>query len=192
MCDGLIECLVFYGKTRIIVGQQDFTNLVRACGPYELIDLQSSGTLEIEYIENMTGVLAIPKLGVLTYDTGNIGSSKLKYLQVARKLFDDLAGPSGRGASSRFNRFERLVKQSDYSKEMLDEARAEWLDNAFTTEAARVLLSKNVPDYNLSSFDGNLKSAKLFQDEVIDGLPSIRDAVNNGRRTIADVIRLVE
>jgi hypothetical protein len=271
----LAECLVFYGKTRVIVDQQYFQSLVRACGPYELIDLQSSGILEVEYMENMTGVLTVQKQGVLTYDAASIGSQKLKYLQVARKLFDDLAGPSGRGASRMFNKFERLVQRSDYSKDMLDEARIEWLDNAFTTEAARVLLSKNVPEYSLptpldftvhrdslgycvhtnidfleasalyskrvngakidpayvlvqiantrrdlmvgskfgsemalapeqaliatcrvsgllSSLDGSLKSAQLFQDEVIDGLPSIRNAVNNGQRTIADVIRLVE
>ncbi|MGA8730129.1 MAG: hypothetical protein WB608_15355, partial [Terracidiphilus sp.] len=44
----------------------------------------------------------------------------------------------------------------------------------------------------LSSLDGNLKSVQLFQDELIDDLPSIRNAVNNGQKTIADVIRLVE
>lgn len=57
----LAECLVFYGKTRVIVDQQYFQALVRACGPAELFDLQSSGTLEIEYVENMTGVLTIPR-----------------------------------------------------------------------------------------------------------------------------------
>jgi hypothetical protein len=271
----LAECLVFYGKTRLIVDQQYFQSLVRACGPYELIDLQSSRTLEIEYVENLTGVLTVPKQGMLTYDVGLIGSQSLKYLQVARKLFDDLAGPSGRGASRMFNKFERLVRRSDYSKDMLNEARIEWLDNTYTTEAARVLLTKNVPEYSLpvplefrvyhdslgyrvhtninfieanalyserfngakidpayilihiantrrdlilsskfgsemalapeqtliaackvsgllSSLDGNLKSAELFQDEVIDGLPSIRNAVKNGQKSIADVIRLVE
>jgi len=32
---------------------------------------------------------------------------------------------------------------------MLDEARKEWLDNAYTTEAARVLLSNQIPEYSL-------------------------------------------
>jgi hypothetical protein len=273
----LAECLVFYDKVRVITDQVTFPYLVRSCGAEELLHLHSMGTLEIEYIENLTGVLAKPSAAGVIYDMGCIQSSSLHYLGVARKLFDDYAGPSGKGANKFFNKFERLVRRSGYTPAILDESRNDWIDEEYVTDAARALLSWKVPDYRIPEglefkikkdtlgfhlrtnidFDAadalfakrahgereninasqllvniantrrdliigsqfgsefalspaqalvatckfsqvlrkanaGLQSAELFQDEVVEGIPRIKDIVNSGERGFSHVIRLVE
>jgi hypothetical protein len=44
----------------------------------------------------------------------------------------------------------------------------------------------------LTSLQPGLDASKLFQEQVIDGATNIRDAVNSGARSFADVIKLVE
>jgi hypothetical protein len=273
----LAECLVFYKTVRVIVNQVTFPFLVRTCGAEELLDLMAMGSLQLEYIENMTGVLAKPIGGRTIYDVGNISSNGLRYQVVARKLFDDLAGPSGKGGNKQFNRFARFVKPFKYDNEMAAAARADWIDPDYTRKAAKAFLSLKSPHYvqpeilefrtwpnkdgvelttnidfdaadaayratyNISDktitpayllsvisdtrrdltvasafgsefaippaqsviaackFNDILNTAssgkeklEVFQVDVLDDLPNIRDAVNSGARTYSDVVRLVE
>jgi hypothetical protein len=52
----LAECLLFYGKVRILADQDLFKYLVRCCGPDELLELISMHVLEIEFFDNLTAV----------------------------------------------------------------------------------------------------------------------------------------
>jgi len=273
----LAECLVFYEKVRVIVDQVRFPYLVRACGADELLHLLSMGALELEYFENLSGVMTRQIGSRTVHDSGNVKSSSLGYFGVARKLFDELAGSSGKGANKRFDKFQRFVKRSDYTNEMAAEGRADWLDEEYATEAARALLSWLAPGYSvpaglkfdvravpdgfqvtsnidfdsadaayrqhnggaeqtiteayllvniantrrdlivgsqfssefslapaqalvasckfaqvLTSANGGLQTADIFQEEVVDDLPRIKEAVNSGVKNFSDVIRLVE
>jgi hypothetical protein len=273
----LAECLVFYKTVRVIVDQVTFQFLVKSCGPEELLDLLDMGSLQLEFMEGLTGVMSRPVGTRTIYDYGNIASNSLRYLVVARKLFDELAGPSGKGANRMFDRFARLVKRSNYTNRMAADARADWTDHEYTTQAAKAFLSLNAPhyvqpnplifqtdgtqdgvvltsnidfdaadaDYRETSnvadktitpayilsaisdtrrdlivasefgsefalgpapsaiaacrFVGLLKRAnqgrdriEVFQEDVLEGLPSIRDAVNFGGKKYSDVVRLVE
>lgn len=274
----LAECLVFYGTVRVIVDQVTFPFLVRSCGAEELLDLMNAGSLELEYIENLTGVIAKQIGNRTVYDyVRTLPNNSMSYMVVARKLFDDLAKPTGKGANRRFDRFAKLVKRSDYSHDMGIAARTDWADQDYTTQAARALLSfksphyqqpqelefrgrahsqgvelasnidfdtadadyrqlNNIPDKTISpayvlnaisntrrdlivastfgsefalapeqsliaacKFGGILKTAlhgqekvDVFQEDVLDDLPNVRDAINSGARNFSDVVRLVE
>jgi hypothetical protein len=145
----LAQCLVFYRKTRIIVGQVTFKELVRRCGPEEILHLCSMGVLEIEFFQTVTAVLAKPIDGTTLYDTGHVQSESMRYQRVAREFFTDLAGPSGKGANRNFNRFDKVVLRSDNTPHMLEEARQDWLDEEYLAEATRAIIRHEVPNYVL-------------------------------------------
>jgi hypothetical protein len=273
----LAECLVFYETVRVIVDQVTFRFLVRSCGAEQLLDLMTMGALEIEFIENLTGVVSRPVGNQTIYDYGNIATRSLNFQVVARKLFDELAGPSGKRANKRYDRFDKLVKRFNYTSAIAAEARADWSDTNYLRQAAGAYLAIKSPNYvppaNLefraqptpqgitivtnidfaaadadyravnntsephvspshilssisdtrrdltvgSSFGsefamGPVPSAiaackfsnlinkatsgrervSVFQEDVLDDLPNIREAVNSGSRNFSDVVRLVE
>lgn len=201
-----------------------------------------------------------------------------QFPQVSRKLFDELAGASGKGANRMFSHFSRFVQRSVYTPEMLEQAREDWLDSSYVIPAVKSLLSRAAPEYKLpdplifqlqrvpsigfrvatnidfeaanasyhqhvskdlstlseayilitladtrrdllvgsrlnsefalapdraliatckfaeilSAASSGTRVADLFQEEVVEDLPSIREAVNSGGRTFRDVIQLVE
>ncbi len=143
----LAECLLFYETVRVIVDQISFRFLVTSCGPEELLDLMDMGSLQLEFIENLTGVMSRPVGGHTIYDYGNIASRSLNYQVVARKLFDELAGSSGKNINKQYNRFDKLVKRFAYTGEMAAEARADWADPTYLRQAAKAYLAKNSPNY---------------------------------------------
>jgi hypothetical protein len=273
----LAQCLVFYRKTRIIVGQVTFGELVRRCGVEELLQLCGMGALEIEFFQSLTAVLAKPIRGTTFYDNAHVKSESLRYQHTARKLFTQLAGPSGKGANKNYNRFDKVVLRSDNTPEMLAQARLDWMDTTYLEEAMKAIISLEVPSYvlpktfsvtvtkhdegldfrtslNLNEVDAayraahpgaaptitpshilvrvadarralqvgsrlssefavsptqgriletkfrsilersivSSEAATAFHESAVEGLPTIRDAVNSGQKSFADVVRLVE
>ena len=273
----LAECLVFYETVRVIVDHNAFSFLVNSCVPDQLLDLISMGSLEIEFVENMTGVASRPVAGQTIYDYVNLGTRSFRYQVVARKVFDKLAGGSGKRANKYYDQFDKLVKRLSYTNEIAAEARADWADDTYMRQAAQVYLALRSPNYvppsNLefktrstsqgftistnidfaaadadyrainnaseplvtpahilisisdtrrdltigSSFGSEFamsptssaiaackfsdlvnkastgqERVSVFQEDMLDDLPNIRDAVNSGARNFSDVVRLVE
>ncbi len=145
----LAECLVFYEKVRVIADVDTFRSLVRCCGPDELLELLTMGTLEIEFFENITGVSSVDTNVGPLHELKTIGSNVIQYPQVSRKLFDELTAPSGRGANRLFNRYARLIERSKYTIEMLEEAHADLLDRSYVPSAIKSLLSFLAPEYSI-------------------------------------------
>jgi hypothetical protein len=276
---GLIaECLVFYEKVRVITTHDSFKYLVRCCGPDEVLELLRMGALELEYFDNQTGIQSVEtNLGTL-YKLITFYTERLKYPQLSRQFFDQMAGPSGKGANRMFNRFSRFVRHSMYTTETLEAVKEDWLDDSYVFPAAKSFLSMEAPEYEapdplsfkvnylpeqgftvstnidfdsanasyhrhvpveFSSLDVSrfliliadtrrdlvvgahnesefalrpqsaviaackfaevvskaskgIRASDVFQEEVIEGLPSIREVVNSGEKTFRDVIGLVE
>ena len=144
----LAECLIFYAKVRVVADVESFRYLVRCCGPGELLDLLAMGVLEIEFFDNMTGVGTVQTNIGPVHELVVMDSQVVRYPQVSRKLFDELAGPSGKGANKMFNQFARFVNRSSYTKDMLKESHADLLDPAYVPPAIRSLLSFLAPEYS--------------------------------------------
>jgi hypothetical protein len=274
----LAECLLFYKKVRVVAGAGSFPYLVRCCGPDELLELLQMGVLEIEFFDNMTGVATGgSNIGPL-HELKAFHTGSMRYPQVSRRLFDELAGPSGKRANKMFRLFERYVERSEYTIDMLQEAQADILDPAYVPAAVGSLLPLLAPKYsvpkplvfqvkpvlkggtykvttNIDFVEANrslglppqgppslseasllghvadtrrdlivgsrlqsefavapervlvashklaevlaaagtgTKIAEMFQETVVDEVPSIRDVVNSGKRNFRDVIRLVQ
>jgi hypothetical protein len=223
------------------------------------------GVLEIEFFDNMTAVVtAETNIGPL-HEIKTFETNSIRYPQVSRKLFDELAGPSGRGANKMFRSFERFVERSSYTSEMLQEAHADILDPSYVGPAINSLLSYLAPEYSppkplifrvepvlkggtykvttninsgvpilsvphllghiadtrrdlivgsrlqsefavaparalvaahkfaeiLSAAGQGTKIAEMFQETVVDDVPSIREVVNSGQKNFRDVALLV-
>jgi hypothetical protein len=275
----LAECLVFYAKVRIIVDPESFKYLLRCCGPEELLELFQMGTLEIEFYENQTAVATLQTSHGPLHEFKTFTSPEIRYERVARKFFDEWAGPSGRGANRLFNRFHRLVERSSFSLEILGQAQSDILDANYVPRAVRGVLSVLAPEYSVpddfrfeiqpvlkggsylirtnldfaavnrvfathtnpntatiseayllvhllnsrrdltvgskmqsdfslapemaaavtsklasivAAANNGIEVAGLFQDEITDNVPRIRDIVNSGNRNFTEVVRLVE
>ena len=275
----LAQCLIFYERVRVIADVETFRYLVRCCGPDELLDLLQMRVLEIEFFDNMTGVATVEtNIGPL-HELKAFHTNSIRYPQVSRKLFDELSGPSGKGANKMFRSFERFVERSTYTTEMLQEAHADILDPSYLGPAISSLLSFLAPNYSapnplvfrvepvlkggtykvttnidfgaanasynqhaplnqqaavsvpyllghiadtrrdlivgsrlqsefavaparaliashkvaeiLSAAGRGTKIAEMFQETVVDDVPSIREVVNSGQKNFRDVVRLV-
>lgn len=269
----LAECLLFYKKVRVIASAGIFPYLVRCCGPDELLELFEMGVLEIEYFDNMTGVATVQSnIGPL-HELKVLHTQSMRYPQVSRKLFDELAGASGKGANKMFRSFERFVERSVYTTDMLQESHADVVDSAYVQVAVGSLLPLLAPKYSvpqpflfrvgpvlkggtykvtsnidfaevnrsigvdaavseasllghvadtrrdlivgsrlqsefavapehalvashkfaeiLSAAGRSTKMAEMFQENVVDDVPSIREVVNSGKKNFRDVASLV-
>jgi len=95
----------------------------------------------------LTGVPTLQtNIGPL-HDLATITSNGTRYPQVSRKLFDELAGRSGKGANKMFHEFSRFVHRSEYTKDMLDKAREDWMDEPYVVAAVKSYLAMVIPDY---------------------------------------------
>ncbi len=276
----LAECLLFYDKVRILADGDSFKYLMRCCGPDELMELISMGALEIEFFENLTAVGELQTNIGPVYEIITADSHPLHFPQVSRKLADELAGPSGKGASKMYRQFQLMVERSRYTPEMLAESHADLVDAQYLPPAVKSVLSLLAPEYQLPNpFVFQLRTvlkggtyqvttnvdfaaanesynrhappdyrsvlnvsyllgfvadtrrdlivgsrhqsefamtperaivasykfaeiltkagqgisvADAFQEMVVDGLPSVRDAINSGGRNFRDLIKLLE
>ena len=143
----LAQCLLFYGRVRVIADVDVFRYLVRCCGPDEVLELLSIGVLEIEFFDNLTAVRTNEtNIGQL-YDLVVADSQPIRFQQQLRKLVDELAGPSGKGANKMFSRFQRVVEHSRYTTEMLKESHADLLDGRYIGPGVKSLMHLITPEY---------------------------------------------
>lgn len=144
----LAECLVFYQEVSVITDADTFKFLVRTCNPSVLSELFEMGNLKIHFFDNMTAV-GTHDAGLRSewYDFVTLSTRKLKYPIVARDLFEELVGPSGKGLSKLERRFSRFVSRSEYTLSMLGTALADVGDEAYISSAVRSLLAYVAPEY---------------------------------------------
>lgn len=275
----LAECLLFYEKVHVIADGDSFKYLVRCCGPEELLELISMGVLEIEFFENLTLVEQREMNIGPVYRLVTAHTDPLLFPQWSRKLVDELAGPSGKGAAKLYQRFQSSVQRARYTPEMLKESHFDLIDAPYLVSAVKSVLCLLAPEYRLpdpftfrlepilggdryrvttnldfeaanASFNrrappdyqsaltvayvlsfvadtrrdlivgsrdqsefamaperaivASCKFAEIltkarhgivladaFQEAIIDGLPSVRDAINSGRKTFRDLIKLL-
>jgi hypothetical protein len=146
----LAECLLFYRKVRVVVGSEAFKSLVRRCGSDEILELCEMGCLEIEFLDNLTGVRTVRLNGTDCHDLATVAANNIKFQQASRELVEELAGPSGKGASRLFTKFNRIVHRSEYHMEILRGARNDLLDQGYLESATGNLLSYLAPEYKIS------------------------------------------
>ncbi|MGA8491338.1 MAG: hypothetical protein WB711_13000 [Terriglobales bacterium] len=144
----LAECLVFYRRVSVVADSGTFKFLVRVCGPDALLELMEMGALEILYFDNGTAVVTVQLSdGGDCNDYGNYTSNNIRYPQVSRALFDELCGPSGRGANRLYRRFEKYVRRTEYTPNINREVVQDFADEKYLTAAAGTLLSYLAPSY---------------------------------------------
>lgn len=144
----LAECLVFYQEVCVIADVDTFKFLVRTCTHSVLSELLEMGSLKIQFFDNITGVRTLDTgLPAERHDFVTIGAKRLKYPKVARDLFEELVGPSGKGLSKLERRFSRFVSRSEYTRSTLGTALADVGDDAYISSAVRSLLAYVAPEY---------------------------------------------
>jgi hypothetical protein len=274
----LAECLLFYGKVRVVTGPETFKTLARTCGAEELLELCDMGSLEIAFLENMTMITSVQTNVGECHDMGLMSSPSLRFSRVARKVADEEGGTSARKVKRIFDRMHKVVKRAEYDTEIIKGSQNDLNNRGYLEEAVRSTLSYIVPEYDLPTplvfrpelvpkfgfrYETNIdfveanahfhqrvsaKYASLspayllaqitaaepdivfasrsssefavdplkgliissrvaevlrkstaeqerldpFQEVIVNGSRSVREAVNNGDRTFRDVIRLVE
>ena len=274
----LAECLLFYRKVRVVSDVDILKYLMRCCGPEDLLRLIEMGALEIEFFEIYAISTVQTNQGAL-HELKTFTTETLKYQRVSRLLFEELAGPSGKGVTRLFSEIRQGGPGIHLHIRHTRPGTRDFLDYKYLTAAVRGFLALLAPEYPIPAllkFDvypvsqnggyhvranvnfseanesyqkhvpsgfGELtpaylmlqiletrrdlmigsrqhsdfalaparaaaasskfaellmaaetgtKAAELFQEEVIDGLPSIKEVVNSGDKTFADVISLIE
>jgi hypothetical protein len=145
----LAEALLFYKKVRVIVDPESFRYLLRSCGPEELLLLFAMGALEIEFYENQTAVASVDSNRGPIYEVKTLTAGVMKYEKVARKFFDEWAGPSGKGAAKLFAKFGKNVSRSEFTLDILEQAHCDLIDQNYLAQAAAGVLSVLAPEYAL-------------------------------------------
>ena len=143
----LAECLLFYEKVRVVSDLETFKFLVRSCGADELLELFDIGVLEIEFFENITGVMTVQTNHGELHELKTIQADKLRYQRASRTFFDEWVGPSGKGANKLFRQFDKRVLRSTYTIQMLEQAHSDFLDAPYIKESIHAILSLLAPEY---------------------------------------------
>ena len=145
----LAECLLFYGKVRVVTSAGTFQTLVRTCGAEELLELCDMGCLEIAFMENATVVSSIETNVGVCHDLGLMSSTPLMFPQAARKIADEEAGTSGRKAKRIFDGLNKVVKRAEYDEKIIKGSQGDLTNRGYLEEAVKNTLSYLVPEYAL-------------------------------------------
>lgn len=132
----------------MIADVDSFKFLVKTCGHDVLIELFEMGALEVQFFDNVTGVRTFDA-GFPTerHDLVTFGGNQIKFPHVARSLFEEMVGPSGKGFSQLMRRFSKYVSRWEYTAPTLTEALADIGDKAYINSAVRSLLAYLAPEY---------------------------------------------
>lgn len=156
----LAECLLFYRTVRVVTGAGALKTLVRTCGANELLELCEMGRLEIEFLDNLTGIVTLNTTVGECHDLGLIGSNAIRFPQLARQIADEEAGSSGKRANELYARLNRVVVRSEYDEEIIKESKEDLFNRGYLEESIRKVLSYLVPEYPFPD-------ALLFRPQVI-------------------------
>ena len=144
----LAECLLFYGKVRLVADRGMLGQLLTVCGPSQVLTLVESDRLQIAYLEN--------SLGVRTENTGTplelhqpvsyeiVGMHRLQ--DVAPSLFEEVIGRSGK-ARRMAVRFQRRVRRNAYDEQLVLDVREDYLNRPLMRDAAETILQVLAPEY---------------------------------------------
>lgn len=147
----LVEAMLFYGHTELVISPGVVQQLARAWKPEGLIELAEEGLLQFTFVGNFAGI-----------ETKNSGSGAERYKPVVfdverngrllglehsvPDIFESVCGRRGR-AHRLAARFCRHVSSSPLDAQLAARVETDVLDGEYMAEAARRALIMMVPDY---------------------------------------------
>ncbi len=169
----LVEAMLFYGSVHLVADASAIKQLLRVWGPDGLLELVSSGYLNIVYRDNFAAIFTGKNglgrehhdvvVGAITREQG--GRSVAAAEEVIPKTFIEATGRPGRGRRLARRFIDRIeVEQIDTA--LPQRARADLLDQPFSEAAARSLLRHYAPTYPRAEF-ARFKVLPIVGDHVV-------------------------
>lgn len=147
----LIEAMIFYGRTTIVVDREILGHVLHAFGVDAFIEFLSEGLLSVSYTETMNGIRTeIDSAGHQLHDPVIFSSPQHSFPDELRKICIEVFGKDGKGRRLA-RRIEPLIKIVHHDNMTADGVRTSILDERYLKAATEHILSALMPHV---SFDG--------------------------------------
>lgn len=166
----LIEAMIFYGRTTLVVDREILGYVLHTFGINAFIEFLSEGLLSVSYTETMSGIRTETDAGGhQLHDPVILSSPQHSFPDELRKICIEIVGKDGKGRRLA-RRIEPLIKVVHHDNMTADGARTSILDERYLKSATEHILSALIPN---TSFDGI-----EFMAEPVDGRLRIHSNLN--------------
>lgn len=141
----LVECMLFYGKTHVVVNQNSLRQLLIYFGVDRVIELISENLLNIIYMETVLSVLTGKINGTEYHDACLFSSPQHTYQEELRKICIDVMGETGKGRRGA-QRIQDLIKVKNHENIILEGARASFLNQEYINNSAKIIIQSLIPE----------------------------------------------
>lgn len=141
----LVECMLFYGKTHVVVNQISLRQLFTYFGVDRVIELIEEGLLNIIYTETNVGVTTRTVNGTEYHDIIKFSSPQHSYQDELRKICIDVIGKVGKGRRTA-QRIQGLIKVRDHEIIIREGARKSFVDQDYINYSAKRIIQSLIPE----------------------------------------------
>lgn len=141
----LVECMLFYGKTHIVVNQNSLRQLFTYFGVDRVIELIEEDLLNIIYTETILGVRTQTANGTEYHAVGQFSSPQHTYQDELRKICIDVLGKAGKGRRTA-QRIQGLIKVRNHESIILEGARKSIIDQDYINYSAKSIIQSLIPE----------------------------------------------
>jgi hypothetical protein len=159
----LLESMLFYTSTRLVLNGTRLENLFQALGVEQLIALVDEQHLKLVFSESMTGICTTTsKLGVQVHTPVLVSSPQHTFEEEVRKLTNALPEPqSKRKGIAKW--LESNVTVTRHDAILCEGARKSLLDQSYLKRSVPAMIESLVPD------DSGLEGIEFFAESLENG-----------------------
>ncbi|WP_172151590.1 hypothetical protein [Pseudomonas tumuqii] len=168
----IIEALLFYGSTHVMVDRSSLLELLVKFGDEVLFELISGGYLKVTYVESWNGIMTdSPGSGPPLHSPVFFTSSNHQFPDVLRTSCIEVHGKSGRGRRAA-SRLEKVFHVHQHDQVIADGVRDVFLNDQYMSVAARSVLGNLVPgvDFSAASFFARKVGDRFVVESDLDWL----------------------
>lgn len=141
----LVECMLFYENTHIVVNQNSLKQLFTYFGVERVIELIEEDLLNIIYTETNLGVSTNIENGTEYHGLVQFSSPQHTYQDELRKICIDVIGKVGKGTRTA-QRIQGLIKVRNHEKIILDGASKSIVDQDYINYSAKRVIQSLIPE----------------------------------------------
>ncbi len=141
----MVECMLFYGKTNVVVNHSTLKQLLIHFGIDRVIEILEEDLLSITYTETATGIFTNTINGVGYHNARWFSIRNRSYQNEIRKICVDIVGKSGKGRRTA-RRIQDLITVKNHENIILEGGKKSILDQDYVNLSANSVLQTLVPE----------------------------------------------
>lgn len=159
----LVECMIFYEKTRIVANQAILAQLINYFGVERLLVMIQEELLDITYTDSIVVIITTTKGNVQYHDAVECSLPQHTYQDELRKICVTVAGKTGKGRRLA-QRIQDKIRVVQHDHIILEGARKSILDQDYVRSATEIVIRELVPEI------GEIAGMSFQTEKTSDGI----------------------